>query len=141
MLHREQRTRRRPSGFTLLEVLVVVAIIVVLAGAAVPMFMNRLEEAKVRSAWSQTRIILQTCNTYRLANNDYPQTLQELVAPPAGGKPYLKEADLMDPWGHPYQYQPVGANNQQGEPDISSQGPNAADASGVIGSWMAKPPK
>ena len=99
MLLREQRTRRRPNGFTLLEVLVVVAIIVVLAGAAVPMFMNRLEEAKIRSAWSQTKTILQTCKTYQLGVGDYPTSLQELVAPPGGAKPYLKEADLVDPWG------------------------------------------
>src|SRR4051812_1663124 len=107
MLIREQRSiRRRSRGFTLLEVLVVVAIIVVLAGAAVPMFMNRLEEAKIRSAWSQTKTLLATCNTYKLANGDYPSSLQELIAPPSGGKPYLKESDLMDPWGRPYQYAP-----------------------------------
>jgi general secretion pathway protein G len=137
MVRRDKHAEVR-GGFTLMEVLVVVAIIVILAGAAVPLFMNRLEESKRRMAWVNARTIANAAETYKVNVGDYPTSLTELVTPPNGGSAYLEQTALFDPWGHQYQYAYPGQHNSS-KPDVWSLGGRAGDPNGAVGNWMPSP--
>jgi general secretion pathway protein G len=122
-----------------MEMLVVVAILVVLAGAAVPLYMNYLENSKRKIAWANAKTLAQTADAYRIDNGDYPNNLEELVQPPTGRAPYLEPSALLDPWQHPYQYAYPGQHNTHGKPDIWSLGPKVNDPNGIIGTWTPSP--
>jgi general secretion pathway protein G len=136
----------RRSGFTLIEVMVVVAILAILAALIVPRVISRPDEAKVIAARHDIGAISQALKLYRLDNGRYPTTeqgLAALVAKPtiaplpgswkAGG--YLERLP-KDPWGNAYQYLSPGL---RGEIDIFSFGADgAAGGEGFdadIGSW------
>src|ERR671925_177771 len=125
------RTRR--SGFTLIEIMVVVVILAILAALIVPKVMSRPDEARVVAARQDVAAILQALKLYRLDNLRYPTTEQGLAAlvnrptiaplPPnwkAGG--YLERLP-KDPWGNPYQYLNPGV---RGEIDVFSYGADGA---------------
>ncbi|HEX5363678.1 MAG TPA: type II secretion system major pseudopilin GspG [Gallionella sp.] len=125
----------RQSGFTLLEVMVVVVILGILAALVVPKIISRPDEARVMAAKQDIASMMQALKLYRLDNHRYPATEQGLQAlatqpvvaplPPnwkAGG--YIERLP-KDPWGNPYQYLNPGVH---GEIDIFSNG-----ADGVIG--------
>src|SRR5712692_8182197 len=100
------------GGFTLMEVLVVVAIIVVLAGVAVPMYMRYLDDAKINRAKVDVKTIANTCETYKLQYGDLPASLEVLTQPtPDGRPPYLEMSSLLDPWNNPYVYNAQGPNH------------------------------
>ena len=132
-----QRTRRRlaRTAFTLMEMLVVVAIIVALAGIGGYYYLQRVDEAKKQVAAQQTKVLTQAVQTYKIDHGDYPASLEALLVRSDEGKgPWLDSADaLIDPWGRPYQYDPAGSNNGGLKPDIWSEGPE-----GQIGNWMAR---
>ena len=109
---------KRRSGFTLVEIMVVVVIIGLLAGIVGPQIIARLEEAKRTTARTQIKTFEQSLEMYRMRNSRYPTTQQGLealvrkptVAPiPANYPPegYIKEIPL-DPWGNPYIYRCPG---------------------------------
>ena len=141
-----QKPRRRQSGFTLIEVMVVVVILGILAALIVPKIMSRPDEARAIAAKQDVASLAQALKLYRLDNRRYPSTeqgLQALVTKPAqapvpdnwksGG--YLERLPL-DPWGKPYQYLNPGL---RGEIDIFSFGADGqaggegSDAD--IGNW------
>ena len=109
---------KRHSGFTLVEIMVVVVIIGLLAGIVGPQIMARLEEAKRTTARTQIKSFEQSLEMYRMHNSRYPTTQQGLealvrkptMAPvPARYSPegYAKEIPV-DPWGNPYIYRCPG---------------------------------
>ena len=109
---------RRRSGFTLVEIMVVVVIIGLLAGIVGPQIMARLEEAKRTTARTQIKSFEQSLEMYRMHNSVYPTTQQGLealvrkptIAPiPRRYSPegYAKEIPA-DPWGNPYIYRCPG---------------------------------
>ena len=114
-----QRAVRR-AGFTLLEVLVVVAILVILAGVASVATMRYLEDAKKSKAQLGCKAIAQAAEAYQTnpanTTNDLPPDLTTLINP-GFGTSYLKngQEDLMDPWGGQYQMKA----HQQGDGNIS----------------------
>jgi len=139
-------SRARIRAFTLIEVMVVVAILAVLAALIVPKVMSRPDEARVVAARQDIASLLQALKLYRLDNLRYPTTEQGLAAlvtrptlapVPSNWKPggYLERLP-RDPWGHAYQYLSPGLH---GEIDVFSFGAdharggdgNAAD----IGNW------
>jgi general secretion pathway protein G len=105
-----RRAPRRP-GFTLLEVLVVVAILVILAGIAVVAVPRYIEDGKRTAAMAGCKNLAMAIEAYmnNPANpgNALPTQLSDLIQPPFGGPSYLRngEADTIDPWGKPYQIQ------------------------------------
>ncbi|HRX26475.1 MAG TPA: type II secretion system major pseudopilin GspG [Aminivibrio sp.] len=126
--------RKRRSGFTLVEILVVVVILGLLATLVIPRVVGRGEEAKRTAALVQIREIEQALDLYKLDNGFYPTTeqgLEALVSRP-GGLPeprnyredgYMKKVP-SDPWGRPYLYRSPG---DHGEADLFSLGPDGAE--------------
>jgi general secretion pathway protein G len=134
MTVRQDLLRRggRRSAFTLMEVLVVVAILVVLAGVGVPLYLRYLEDSKKDIAKTTASQLGQACVTFHVKYQRLPESLQELVQPPDGGKPYVEPKMLQDPWGKPFQYQPEGPNNGAlGKPDVFTVAPDGTQ----IGNW------
>jgi general secretion pathway protein G len=132
----QTRTHRavRRHAFTLMEMLVVVAIIVMLAGLGGYYYIKQLDQAKRSTAKNQVKTTLTTAveSYYIDHNSNYPASLDVLlVGDDQGYGPYLKTADaLRDPWGNPYHYDPNGPNNAGRQPDIWSDSPQ-----GQIGNW------
>ena len=136
--------RRRPSsGFTLLELLVVLVIIGLLAGYVAPRYFSQVGRSEVKVAQAQINAFEKALDTYRLDVGRYPTTEQGLnallVRPQNEQKwngPYLAKAVPSDPWGKPYNYKSPG---EHGEFDLWSFGkdgqPGGSDEAADITSW------
>jgi general secretion pathway protein G len=141
---RQSRSRRAASGFTLTEILIAIALIVILVATAV---------ANLSGIFTQNQgtiaklFVTQDVDTpllsYRMATGSYPTTeqgLQALVTPPNGvsgwNGPYLKGNDVpLDPWHNAYHYRYPGVHNLQGY-DCWSTGPSGVDGGpDNIGNW------
>lgn len=131
------------SGFTLLELLVVMVIIGLLAGYVAPRFFAQVGKSEVKVAKAQMDALEKALDQYRLDTGHYPGSEQGLAAlneKPAGeakwAGPYLKKAVPPDPWGRPYQYKQPG---EHGEYDLLSWGkdgrPGGSGEDADIGNW------
>ena len=127
------RNRKKSSGFTLVELLVVLAILGMLAALVGPQVLNQLGGAKSKSAAIQIRDFEQALELYKLDVGRFPSSnegLNALVRQPSSAKgwngPYLKKDEVpMDPWGNPYQYRVSGSTI-----DISSYGADGRQGGG-----------
>jgi len=115
------------SGFTLIEIIVVVIIIGLLATLVAPRFFGKVEQAKVKTTYAQIELLGAALDMYRLDIGEYPTTSEGLDAlktkPMAveGGwdGPYLKKELPVDAWGRPYLYASPG---KHGDYDLVSLG-------------------
>ena len=114
------------SGFTLLELLVVMVIIGLLAGYVGPQYFSQIGKSEIKAAKAQIDAFEKALDQYRLDVGRYPGTeqgLRALIAAPAGESrwqgPYLRKSVPEDPWGKPYQYRQPG---EHGEYDLYSLG-------------------
>lgn len=137
---------RRPSrGFTLIELMVVLAILGVLAALVVPNVLNRADDARITAARTDVAQLMQALKLYRLDNQRYPSTEQGLkalvvkptVEPlPLNWKTYIEKLPT-DPWGQPYQYLTPGL---KGDVDVFSWGadgkPGGTGRDADIGNWQ-----
>ena len=135
---------RREAGFTLLEMLVVLAIMGLLAAIVAPQVLKYLGSSRVQTAKIQIHNITSALELYRLDVGRYPTSeegLNALVAQPSTASswsgPYLQEASaLKDPWGQPYLYRNPG---QHGEVDVYSLGSDKAEGgageAADVGNW------
>lgn len=113
-------TRER-RGFTLIELIVVLAIIATLATLVAPELFRNAADAKVQTAKSQIEMLSLALDAYRLDNDVYPSTEQGLAAlraapllgePPRSWRgPYLSRVVPLDPWSRPYVYVAPGREN------------------------------
>ena len=108
-------TRSRQSGFTLIEIMVVLVIIGLLMGIVGPRLIRQEEKAKVKAAAIQIEALGTSLDTFRLDVGRYPTTQEGLAAlnqRPFGldrwDGPYLKKDVPADPWGRPYFYRSPG---------------------------------
>jgi general secretion pathway protein G len=127
-------------GYTLMELLVVLAILGLLTAIATPYVLHYLETAKVKTARAEIANIGAGLDMFKSDVGRYPTSeegLSALLKAPPGVEnwdgPYIKKLDTFaDPWGHPYKYLSPG---QHSEYDIFSYGPNKQATPGE-----AKPP-
>lgn len=118
---------RRDAGFTLVELLVVMAILALLASLVAPRVLAYLSSSRTKTAKLQIENISTSLELFKLDNGRYPGTqdgLAALVRKTGDYRnwngPYLKGAKLpADPWGNAYQYRYPG---RHGEFDIFSLG-------------------
>ena len=141
--------RRRRGGFTLIEVMLVLMILVIIASTAYIALRPLREKARIKAAFTQVKLFEQPLEAYEMDLNEFPSTnqgLESLLSPPSDLAqqdkwfgPYLKgNAVPLDPWGNPYQYEYPGKQNQiQDFPDIWSFGPDKRDGTeDDVGNWM-----
>ena len=115
---------RLQNGFTLLELLVVLAIIAMLAGIVGPQVMKHLGASKIKAAKVQIEDLSAALDMYKLDNGKYPKILAGLVERPADSKrwngPYLRKTKVpKDPWQQDFHYALPG---EHGKFDLYSFG-------------------
>jgi general secretion pathway protein G len=143
-MHFHPHRHRRPHGFTLVEMLLVLVILAVLAAIVIPKFSGRSEQARVTATKSQISSIELALDAFEVDNGFYPKGntgLSALVDPPSGAQnwkgPYLKKGIPVDPWGNAYIYTCPGRNNA--DYDLMSMGPDGrSGGDDDITNWDAK---
>lgn len=138
--------RPAASGFTLIEILVVVVILGILAAVVAPRMMDQPDKAAVVAAKQDLQAIITALNMYKLDNHHYPSTqqgLEALVQRP-GGVPEArnwKEGGYLsrlprDPWGNPYQYLSPGRSGDFEVYTLGKDGqPGGEGYNADIGNW------
>ena len=142
---------RSSSGFTLIEIMVVIVILAMLAALVGPKLMGRTDDAKITDARVQIKNIETALKLYKLDNGSYPTTEQGLLSlvtkPTVGVIPksykdggYLESKKIpKDPWGNDYLYVSPG---EHGDYDLFSYGADGAKGgdgkNGDITSWDTK---
>ena len=134
------RHSHKHSGFTLIEVIVVLVILGILASIVVPKVVSRTDQAQVVKAEQDLRAIESALQMYRVDNFSYPSTdqgLDALATKPTSGQEaknwqpggYIKKVP-KDPWGNDYQYLSPG---EKGDFAIYSLGPDQRPGTDDIG--------
>ncbi|MDO8653788.1 MAG: type II secretion system major pseudopilin GspG, partial [Undibacterium sp.] len=118
----KQHVLKRATGFTLLEMLVVMVIIGLLAGLVGPRIFGKVDSSKVQTAQTQIKMLESALNIMRLDVGQVPppeQGLQWLLSSPLDTSlqslwkgPYIEGVIPMDPWNNPYQYAIPGPDNK-----------------------------
>lgn len=118
---RYKAKRRGDRGYSLMEVLIVVAIIGLLVTLVAPQLFGRLDQSRVTAATAQIRMLRSAVDSFRLDNGRLPseaEGLAALVVSPGNDVaetwrgPYLDGGRLpADPWGNPYGYAPTGVSD------------------------------
>ncbi len=125
---RHRRFRRNRRGFTLLELILVMAILVLLSSLAVVGVMQIQRNSQSDAALTQIATLKQSCRMFKLNVGRYPSQLGDLVALPSGltqqqwRGPYLQDGRVpVDPWGNPFNY---SADEMNDIVTITSNGPD-----------------
>jgi general secretion pathway protein G len=114
---RSSRAAKR-AGFTLMEVMVVAAILVILAGVGSVALFRYLEDAKENTARVQIATVEKAVLSYQNSHGgQFPPTLEVLCAVEGGKSAYLEEKDIHDPWGNVFGYSPQ-ERSPTGKPKI-----------------------
>ena len=122
MNKQEKRIAREAlrQGFTLIEILVVVAIIGMLGAVAVPAYMNHVKESRIET----TRLLISNVEfalqTYNMKHGKYPDSLEVLTQAPDEDSDPLLDGEPVDPWGNELKYEKKGKKR----PSITSAGPD-----------------
>ena len=140
-----QPSQKKPRGFTLIEIMVVVVILGILAATIIPQFVGTTQDAKVSVAKSTIAELDSALARFYINMDRYPTSeegLKILVEPPAGDDkkwrgPYITLL-RNDPWLNAYQYRAPGVHNPN-RYDIWSRGSDGADGgegdAADIGNW------
>jgi general secretion pathway protein G len=100
----EYRRNGELEGITLMELMIVMAIIGTLATIAVPSYISYKEKARIAAAIAEIRIMEKQIKNYFIEKNDYPENLSDL------GK-----GIFIDPWGNPYRYLKIAGVDHSGK--------------------------
>jgi general secretion pathway protein G len=137
--------RRGRYAFTLIELLLVLAILAALTAMIAPRFAKRSEQARITAARADVSNLETAVDAFEVDTGRYPTTeegLAALVEQPADltgwHGPYIKRGVPKDPWGNPYVYRCPGQRNTSGY-DIYSFGPNRQEGGGDdIDNWSER---
>ncbi len=138
-----KKSLRFSSGFTMMELLIVLVIIGLLAALVGPILFQRINPAKQSVARAQMENFMTALDNYFIDNGQFPNSQQGLLVlrtKPEGSEkwngPYLKKEIPKDPWGNAYQYRAPGRN---GGYEISSWGADGKEGgegeNADINSW------
>jgi general secretion pathway protein G len=122
--------RNRRTGFTLLELLLVMAILVVLASLSTFAILNLQKTSYQKTAFMEISTLSEACTMYKLTVGRFPAKLDDLFTNPSGlsktqwGGPYLKQPIQADPWQRPYKY---AADELNDRVMITSAGPDGQE--------------
>ncbi|MBL8892276.1 MAG: type II secretion system protein GspG [Planctomycetaceae bacterium] len=107
------------GGFTLLEVMLVLAIIIVLAGIGVGAMMNAQDNASERQALVKAKGYAEACKMFKIDVGFFPSQLEDLAVRPQGvserkwRRPYIDPPQVQpDPWNNPYRLESDPQNNR-----------------------------
>lgn len=122
-MKRRSPSRTKRSGFTLLELLLVLVILVVIAGFGIQAFTGVKDKAKIQQAKVELGMLSQSLKRYEMLMNGLPAALDALSTKPSDADAeWVKMLDkpiAKDPWGSPYEYKPNGS-----EFELKSMGPD-----------------
>jgi type II secretory pathway pseudopilin PulG len=118
-----------------MEVLIVAAILVILAGVGAVMLTPYLERAKEKTAKAAIMQIDQELQRFYITNNDYPADLVTLTVPQDGKPAAFDQNYLIDPWHRPYGYEPQNRHPSTGKPLVYSDGATPGNAQSRITNW------
>ncbi|MGD2185979.1 MAG: prepilin-type N-terminal cleavage/methylation domain-containing protein [Desulfobacterales bacterium] len=99
----EYEHRRWFDGFTLVELMIVVAIIATLSAIAIPNYIGYRYKAQIAAAIAEIRILEEKIANYVVDNDDYPDSLNDIGTGP-----------FIDPWGNPYAYLKIAGVDHKG---------------------------
>jgi general secretion pathway protein G len=135
---------RKAAGYTLMEIMLVLAIISVLVGAGIYYLTGSLDVAKEQRVDADIQTITTQLRTYEMQNLFLPSTaqgLEALVRRPSSEPQPKRWRQLMkkvvDPWGTVYQYKNPGVKNPDSF-DVYSLGPDRVESDDDIGNWETK---
>ena len=127
---RDDKHLNKKSGFTLIEIILVVVIIGILAGIAIPRMGGKTEKAKISQAKSNITALGMAIQEYEMMNGDYPSSLDGLLDESKGG-PYMEKKSIpSDPWEKPFIYAAPGSHNNHTF-DLSCTSPKGT----VVNNW------
>lgn len=110
--NRTQRSHGHQRGFTIIELLIVMAILGMLAVMVAPNLFNQADSARRDAARSQISSLSSALDAHRLDTGRYPDSLEGLLENTSGRSswngPYIRSDVPMDPWGNPYEYSSDG---------------------------------
>ena len=103
-IHLKNGLKTHPAGFTLIEVMIAVAIVGVLSSIAIPNYIKYKENAQIVVAITDMKFLEKEIMNFGAENDDLPENLSEI------GKD-----NLLDPWSRPYQYLKIRGNDGKGK--------------------------
>ena len=92
------------GGFTLIELMFVIAIVGILAGIGIPAYRSYLEKARITKAVTDMRVFEKEILAFKSANESFPESLDD-----------IDRANMKDPWGNTYQYLNIETAENQGQ--------------------------
>ena len=140
MKNHKRQPRPRRGGFTLVEMLVVLAILVLLISMVGPRILGSKQKADISAAKTQIGMLMSALEHYAVDMKVYPDTevgLKGLVEDPTTEEgdekskwdgPYIKKSLVpKDPWNNEYHYEFPGTHTKRKDPEIWSMGPDGQD--------------
>lgn len=134
--------RHTRSGFSLMEIMIVITIIGLFVAVGTPALFRYLERAKKTNAKQEMNVFKQGIDQYNIDTHTYPQTLKDLIKSPTddkvskrwGGPYYSKKAIPKDPWGKAYVYQ-LNPENAEHPYELFSYGGTKKSEKNRISVW------
>lgn len=128
------------SGFTLVELMVVLLIIGLLMAVAVPSVSYFREKGRRDTTFANLRALKQAIEAFNIEFNKYPKNLQELIKPPQGMPPLIEAKGGQVPkdgWGNDFVYKVPGKGKPYDLYSYGSKGPEEATPEDYISVWTA----
>jgi general secretion pathway protein G len=102
--------RQSKGGFTLIEIMLVIVIIGIIVGIAVPKITGKVGKANDVAARASLKAIEAAVQSYEMDNLQLPSSLTDLTVQKNNNGPYLKPSELTDPWGQPFIFAKPGSH-------------------------------